>query len=73
MRKVVQFVISIVCVAMVGAGLFLSLGPAGEGVVLDRPGSPARLVNSETSATAFFELDGDALELTMLLEVVLDF
>ena len=51
---------------MVGAGLFFSLAPSGEGVVLDRPGSPGRLMTGDTSATAFFELDGDALELTML-------
>lgn len=51
---------------MVGTGLYLSMGPAGEGILLDRPGTPARLVTSDTSATAFFELDGDALELTML-------
>lgn len=66
LRNLVQFGIALVCLVMVGAGLVLSLGPAGEGVVLDRPGSPGRLVNSSTSATAFFELDGDALELTML-------
>lgn len=51
---------------MVGAGLYLSLGPAGEELVLDRPGAPGRLISANTSATAFFELDGDALELTML-------
>lgn len=42
------------------------MGPAGEGVLLDRPGSPGRLAGDGTSATAFFEFDGDALELTML-------
>ena len=51
---------------MIGAGLFLSLGPAGENLVLDRPGTPGRLTSDNTSATAFFELYGDDLELTML-------
>lgn len=66
LRKVVQFGVSMACLALVGAGLYLSMGSASEGVVLERPGSPARLASAETSATAFFELDGDALELTML-------
>lgn len=66
MRKLVQFGVSMVCFALIGAGLYLSVGPASEGVLLERPGSPARLSTDATSATAFFELDGDALELTML-------
>ena len=66
MRNIVQFGISIICVGLVGAGLFFSTGPSGEGLILDRPGSPGRLTTSETSATAFFELNGDTLELTML-------
>ena len=66
MRSLVQFAVSIVCLDLVGAGLFLSLGPAGEGVVLDRPGAPGRLMSGNTSATAFFEMNGDDLELTML-------
>lgn len=44
----------------------MSLGSTGEGVILDRPGSPARLASNSTSATAFFEIDGHMLELTML-------
>ena len=44
----------------------MSLGTNGEGIVLDRPGSPARLASDDTSATAFFEIDGNMLELTML-------
>ncbi|MEM9062458.1 MAG: hypothetical protein AAGD13_18510 [Pseudomonadota bacterium] len=44
----------------------MSLGPNGEGTVLDRPGAPARLASGGTSATAFFEVDGNMLELTML-------
>lgn len=66
MRGLIQFAVTFVCLGMVGVGLFMSLGPAGEGVILDRPGSPGRIASSSTSATAFFELDGDALELTML-------
>ncbi|MEM7191084.1 MAG: hypothetical protein AAF439_15845 [Pseudomonadota bacterium] len=66
MRGLIQFGVTIICLGMVGAGLFLSLGPAGTGVVLDRPGAPGRLMAGNTSATAFFELTGDDLELTML-------
>jgi len=66
LRQFLQFGVTLVSLAMVGAGLYLSMGPTGEGILLDRPGTPGRLVNSDTSATAFFELDGDALELTML-------
>ena len=44
----------------------MSLGTNGEGIVLDRPGAPARLSSDDTSATAFFEIDGNMLELTML-------
>ena len=44
----------------------MSLGTQGEGVILNRPGSPARLSSDSTSATAFFEIDGNMLELTML-------
>ena len=61
-----QFVVLILCLGMVGAGLFMSMEPKGAGVVLERPGTPARLESSFTSATAFFEVDGEALELTML-------
>jgi len=42
------------------------MGPSGEGLILDSPGNPGRLSTSGTSATAFFELNGDTLELTML-------
>ncbi len=55
-----------VCTALVAVGLFMSLGTNGEGIVLDRPGSPARLASDGPSATAFFEIDGNMLELTML-------
>jgi hypothetical protein len=55
-----------VSLGLVLAGLFLSMGPAGESIVLDRPGAAARLGSPSTSATAFFELDGDMVELTML-------
>lgn len=43
-----------------------SLGPAGAGAILDQPGKPVRLISSNTSATAFFELNGDRLDLTVL-------
>ena len=66
MRTLVQFGISLICVALIGAGLFMSMGPSGKGLVLERPGDPGRLAAADTSATAFFELNGDTLELTML-------
>ncbi|MEM7058456.1 MAG: hypothetical protein AAF557_12755 [Pseudomonadota bacterium] len=66
MRNLVQLGISLICVGLIGGGLFFSMGPSGEGLILDRPGSPGRLMTAETSATAFFELNGDTLELTML-------
>lgn len=66
MRRFVQLSVMVMCLAMVGAGLFLSIGSIGEELLLDRPGAPGRLESSNSSATAFFELDGDALELTML-------
>ena len=51
---------------MVILGLFMSLGPAGERILLERPGAAARLGSDSTSATAFFEVVGDTVELTML-------
>ncbi|MGD1924445.1 MAG: hypothetical protein ACFB03_09660 [Paracoccaceae bacterium] len=66
MRRILSFVIGLTCTALVAVGLYLSLGPNGEGIVLDRPGTPARLASGGTSATAFFEVDGNMLELTML-------
>lgn len=35
-------------------------------MLIDRPGAAARLATSTTTATAFFEVDGDMVELTML-------
>lgn len=64
--KIVQFAVGLTSTVMVVAGLLFSMGEEGEGVILDRPGSPARLSGETASATAFFEIDGDALELTML-------
>lgn len=66
LRGIAQLAVATVCVAMVFAGLVLSLGPAGESVLLERPGAAARLSSESTSATAFFEVDGDMVELTML-------
>ncbi len=65
-RSIAQVGVTLVSLALVTAGLYLSMGPAGESVLLDRPGAAARLGSSTTSATAFFELDGDMVELTML-------
>lgn len=66
LRNIVQLSLAIVCILMVIMGLYLSLGPAGERVLLERPGSAARLGSEASSATAFFEVDGDMVELTML-------
>ena len=65
-RSIAQFGVTCLSVCMVVAGLYFSLGPAGESVVLERPGAAARLGSESTSATAFFEVDGDMVELTML-------
>ena len=66
MRHVIQFFTAAVCIGLVGAGLFMSLGATSMGVVLDRPGAPGRLVADSSVATAFFEMHGEQLELTML-------
>ena len=66
LKRLLNLGIGIVCTGMVAVGLLMSLGPDGEGVTLDRPGTPARLASESTSATAFFEIDGNMLELTML-------
>ena len=51
---------------MVGTGLFMTFAPIGEVVVLKEAGTPGRLTGGDSSATAFFEMDGQAMELTML-------
>ena len=66
LRNLVQTGLAALCVLMVVAGLLLTSQSAGEGVVLDRPGMPERLVEDEITATAFFEKAGSELELTML-------
>ena len=65
-RSMLQTGVAALCVVMVAAGLYFTSRPAGEGVVLDRPGMPARLVSDDVTATAFFEMVGDQIELTML-------
>jgi hypothetical protein len=54
------------CIGLVGTGLFMSLAPGEAGLVLDKPGTPGRLVADSSIATAFFELEGEQMELTML-------
>ena len=66
MRSLISFGVTVICLAMVGAGLFMTFDSADETVVLRDPGTPGRLVSGDSSATAFFEIDGAALELTML-------
>ena len=65
-RSLAQIGVTAVSLGLVVAGLFFSMGPSGKGVVLERPGTAARLGSEATSATAFFEIDGDMVELTML-------
>ncbi len=66
MRSLVQFGVSIMCIGLVGLGLYMSLAPVGQDIVLDRPGTPGRLVADTSTATAFFEMNGEQMELTML-------
>ena len=66
LRDIIQFGIAAACMGLVVAGLYMSMGSPGEGTVLDRPGAAARLERDNSSATAFFEIEGDAMELTML-------
>ena len=65
-RSIAQIGVTMVSLGLIVAGLYLSVGPAGESVLLERPGAAARLGSDSSSATAFFELDGDMVELTML-------
>lgn len=65
-QRLINVGFGLICTGLVAVGLFMSLGTNGEGIVLDRPGAPARLSSDDTSATAFFEIDGNMLELTML-------
>lgn len=55
-----------VCVGLVLAGLYFSSATTGQSVILERPGAAARLGSDATSATAFFDIKGDSVELTML-------
>lgn len=66
MRSIAQTLVTVISLGLVVAGLFFSMGPTGEGTLLDRPGTAARLGSDTTSATAFFEIQGDMVELTML-------
>lgn len=66
MRSIVQFFVTCLSIGMVLVGLYLSLGPTSQSVVLESPGAAARLGSNATSATAFFEVDGDMVEVTML-------
>lgn len=66
LRGLLQVGVTAVCVCMIAAGLYFTSQPAGDGIVLDRPGAPGRLVSDDVTATAFFEVSGDDLELTML-------
>ena len=66
MRGIIQFCVSAVCIGLVGAGLYMSWHSAEQGVLLTAPGKPGRLVATNSAATAFFDLNGDQMELTML-------
>ena len=65
-RGIIQFLMAVTCIGLVGAGLYMSLEHSARDIVLAKPGSPGRLVANGSSATAFFEMDGDRMELTML-------
>lgn len=66
LRNLAQVGVTAVCLGLVLVGLYFSMEPAGEQVVLEQPGAAARLGTGATSATAFFEIEGDMVELTML-------
>ncbi len=66
LRKLLSFGVATVCLGLVGSGLVFSSNSTGEGIVLNKPGEPGRIQNDVTSATAFFEFDGNIMELTML-------
>lgn len=61
-----QFAVTAVSVSLIVGGLYFSVDPSGDAVILETPGAPARLGTQDTSATAFFEVQGDMVELTML-------
>lgn len=44
----------------------MTLEPSGSGVMLTAPGKPGKISGGNSSATAFFEIKGKELELTML-------
>lgn len=64
--SMLQAGVASLCIAMVATVMYLTSEPAGQGVLLDRPGAPARLVSGGMTATAFFDMVGDEIELTML-------
>ena len=66
MRGFAQFTMASLCIGLVGAGLFMSLDSVEHGVVLEAPGTPGRLITDTATATAFFEMNGSEMELTML-------
>lgn len=55
-----------ICFGLIGSGLVFSTAQQGDGIVLTKAGEPGRLQNDVTSATAFFEFDGNVMDLTML-------
>ena len=66
LRSFVSFGLTVICLMMVGTGLFMTLEPKSEGVMLTAPGKPGKISGGTSSATAFFEAKGRDLELTML-------
>ncbi len=66
LRKLLSFGVSVICLGLIGSGMVFSSSNGGEGIILSKPGEPGRLQNEVTSATAFFEFDGNMMELTML-------
>ena len=66
LRSFAQFGVTTICLGLIVAGLYFSMSSTGKGIVLERPGTAARLGSDATSATAFFEIQGNMVELTML-------
>lgn len=66
LRSFAQVGVTVLSLGLVIGGLYFSMSPSGKGVVLMQPGAAARIGSDATSATAFFEIQGDLVELTML-------
>lgn len=66
MRAFIQFCTAAICIGLVGGGLFMSLHVPEEGVVIDAPSTPGRLISGGSEAIAFYEMNDASMELTVL-------